>query len=181
LSTDIGHFVRIAQTAERGLLDGIFLADNYAGLTPEAWIRPWRALSPGVLLGVLAAHTKHIGLVLTAPALFGDPATLAREISSLDWASRGRGAWNIITSQHPHQLAILGSDEELTRSAKYDKADEFVTVVTQLWESLPVSAIAASGHAYADPAGCGRSTSTGTTTGRPGRSASPAVITASGR
>jgi alkanesulfonate monooxygenase SsuD/methylene tetrahydromethanopterin reductase-like flavin-dependent oxidoreductase (luciferase family) len=114
LSTGIDHFVRIAQTAERGLLDGIFLADNYAGLTPEAWVRPWRALSPAVLLGVLAAHTKHIGLVLTAPALFGDPATLAREISSLDWASKGRGAWNIITSQHPHQLAILGSDEELT-------------------------------------------------------------------
>src|ERR1700753_1455831 len=50
LSTDIDVFVEIALTAERGLLDGIFLADNYAGLTPEAYGRPWRALSPGVLL-----------------------------------------------------------------------------------------------------------------------------------
>ena len=31
LSTDIDVFIRIARTAERGLLDGIFLADNYAG------------------------------------------------------------------------------------------------------------------------------------------------------
>ena len=32
---------------------------------------------------------------------------------------------------------ILGAGGELARSAKYDKADEYVTVVTQLWESLP--------------------------------------------
>lgn len=33
LPTDIDVFVQIARTAERGLLDGVFLADNYAGLT----------------------------------------------------------------------------------------------------------------------------------------------------
>jgi alkanesulfonate monooxygenase SsuD/methylene tetrahydromethanopterin reductase-like flavin-dependent oxidoreductase (luciferase family) len=50
LSTDTDVFIRIAQTAERGLLDGIFLADNYAGLAGESFKRPFRALSPGVLL-----------------------------------------------------------------------------------------------------------------------------------
>ena len=143
LSTDIDTFVEIAQTAERGLLDGIFLADNYAGLAGESFKRPFRALSPGVLLATLAAHTSRIGLVLTAPALYGNPATLAREIASLDLVSKGRGAWNIITSQHEHSLRLLGIDTELSRSAKYDKADEFVTIVTQLWESLPPSAIVA--------------------------------------
>jgi FMN-dependent oxidoreductase (nitrilotriacetate monooxygenase family) len=146
LSTDIDVFLRIAATAERGLLDGIFLADNYAGLAEESFKRPFRALSPGVLLAALATHTSHIGLVLTAPALYGNPATLAREIASLDLVSKGRGAWNIITSQHEHSLAILGIDTELPRSAKYDKADEYVTIVTQLWKSLPPSAI------IADPA-----------------------------
>jgi alkanesulfonate monooxygenase SsuD/methylene tetrahydromethanopterin reductase-like flavin-dependent oxidoreductase (luciferase family) len=141
LSTDIDVFLRIARTAERGLLDGIFLAGNYAGLAEESFKRPFRALSPGVLLGALATHTSHIGLVLTAPALYGDPVTLAREISSLDHVSKGRGAWNIITSQHPHSLAILGLDGELDRSAKYDKADEYVTIVSRLWESLPPEAI----------------------------------------
>ncbi len=143
LSTNIDAFVQIARTAERGLLDGIFLADNYAGLAEESLRRPFRALSPGVLLAALAAHTEHIGLVLTAPALYGSPVTLAREIASLDHVSKGRGAWNIITSQHPHSLAILGLDGELPRSAKYDKADEFVTIVTELWESLPPAAIVA--------------------------------------
>jgi len=143
LSTDIDVFLQIARTAERGLLDGIFLADNYAGLAEESFKRPFRALSPGVLLAALATHTRHIGLVLTAPALYGDPATLAREIASLDHVSQGRGAWNIITSQHEHGRRILGADGELTRSAKYDKADEYVTIVTQLWESLPPEAIVA--------------------------------------
>jgi FMN-dependent oxidoreductase (nitrilotriacetate monooxygenase family) len=143
LSTDIDVFLQIARTAERGLLDGIFLADNYAGLAEESFKRPFRALSPGVLLAALATHTRHIGLVLTAPALYGDPATLAREIASLDHVSRGRGAWNIITSQHEHGRKILGADGELARSAKYDKADEYVTIVTQLWESLPPEAIVA--------------------------------------
>ena len=50
LSTDTDVFIRIAQTAERGLLDGIFLADNSAGLAGESFKRPFRALSPGVLL-----------------------------------------------------------------------------------------------------------------------------------
>ena len=143
LSTDIDVFIRIAQTAERGLLDGIFLADNYAGLAGESFKRPFRALSPGVLLAALATHTSNIGLVLTAPALYGDPVTLAREIASLDHVSKGRGAWNIITSQHEHSLKILGHGAELARSAKYDKADEYVTVVTQLWDSLPPDAIVA--------------------------------------
>ena len=143
LSTDIDVFIRIAQTAERGLLDGIFLADNYAGLAAESFKRPFRALSPGVLLAALATHTSNIGLVLTAPALYGDPVTLAREIASLDHVSKGRGAWNIITSQHEHSLKILGAGAELARSAKYDKADEYVTIVTQLWESLPPEAIVA--------------------------------------
>jgi FMN-dependent oxidoreductase (nitrilotriacetate monooxygenase family) len=96
-----------------------------------------------VLLAAVATHTSNIGLVLTAPALYGDPVTLAREIASLDHVSKGRGAWNIITSQHEHSLKILGLDAELSRSAKYDKADEFVTVVTQLWDSLPPDAIVA--------------------------------------
>ena len=46
LSTDIDVFVQIAKTAERGLFDGIFLADNYAGLAGESFKRPFRALSP---------------------------------------------------------------------------------------------------------------------------------------
>jgi hypothetical protein len=99
LSTDIDTFVEIAKAAERGRLDGIFLADGHAGVGEESFRRPFRSLAPSVLLATLAAHTKHIGLVSTIPALYGNPATVAREIASLDHVSKGRAAWNIITSQ----------------------------------------------------------------------------------
>lgn len=75
LSTDIDVFLQIARTAERGLLDGIFLADNYAGLNEESLKRPFRALDPSVLLAALATHTRHIGPVSTVPALYANPAT----------------------------------------------------------------------------------------------------------
>ncbi|MEV8517748.1 NtaA/DmoA family FMN-dependent monooxygenase [Dactylosporangium sp. NPDC051484] len=143
LSTDIDVFIEIAKTAERGLIDGIFLADNHGGLNEEAYKRPFRALDPSVLLAALATHTRHIGLVSTIPALYGNPATVARQIASLDHVSKGRAAWNIITSQNDHTLRIFGLDEALPQEAKYDRAEEFVSIVTQLWDSLPAAAVVA--------------------------------------
>src|ERR1700712_728458 len=143
LSTDIDTFVEIAKVAERGKLDGIFLADGHAGVGEESFRRPFRSLSPSVLLATLAAHTKHIGLVSTIPALYGNPATVAREIASLDHVSKGRAAWNIITSQGDEVTKMFGLDEPLSQAAKYDKAEEFVSIVTQLWDSLPREALVA--------------------------------------
>jgi len=143
VSTDIDTFIEIAKIAERGKLDGIFLADGHAGVGEENFRRPFRSLAPSVLLATLAAHTKHIGLVVTSPALYGNPATLAREIASLDHVSKGRAAWNIITSQGDEVLRIFGLDAALSQAEKYEKAEEFVSVVTQLWESLPQEALVA--------------------------------------
>jgi len=143
LSTDIDTFVEIAKLAERGKLDGIFLADGHAGVGEESFRRPFRALAPSVLLATLAAHTKHIGLVSTIPALYGNPATIAREIASLDQVSKGRAAWNLITSQGDEVLKIFGLDAALSQAEKYEKAEEFVSIVTQLWDSLPREALVA--------------------------------------
>jgi alkanesulfonate monooxygenase SsuD/methylene tetrahydromethanopterin reductase-like flavin-dependent oxidoreductase (luciferase family) len=119
LSTDIDVFLQIARTAERGLLDGIFLADNHGGLNEESYKRPFRALDPSVLLAALATHTHHIGLVSTVPALYGNPATVARQIASLDHVSKGRAAWNIITSQHDHTLRIFGRQGRRVRDHRH--------------------------------------------------------------
>jgi FMN-dependent oxidoreductase (nitrilotriacetate monooxygenase family) len=143
LSSDIDTFIEIAKLAERGKLDGIFLADGHAGVGEECFRRPFRSLAPSVLLATLAAHTNNIGLVSTIPALYGNPATLAREIASLDHVSRGRAAWNIITSQGEEVIKIFGIPSALSQAAKYDKAEEFVSIVTQLWDSLPQEAFVA--------------------------------------
>jgi len=143
LSTDIDTFIEIAKIAERGKLDGIFLADGHAGVGEESFRRPFRAIAPSILIAALAAHTKNIGFVSTVPALYGNPATLAREIASLDQVSKGRAAWNIITSQGAETLKLFGLDSELSQADKYEKAEEFVSIVTQLWDSLPQHAFVA--------------------------------------
>ncbi len=55
-------------------------------------------LEPLTLLAALAVQTRHIGLAATASTTFSDPFNLARSFSSLDHISRGRAAWNVVTS-----------------------------------------------------------------------------------
>jgi FMN-dependent oxidoreductase (nitrilotriacetate monooxygenase family) len=153
VSTDIDHFVRIAKSAERGLLDAIFFADGPGGLVSEAYVRPWRALDPMVLVANLAAHTDHIGLVCTTTTLFGHPYTVARQIASVDHLSRGRAAWNIITSQNPPALGAFGVAQGWDQKERYLRAEEFVRIVTGFWDSLPDEALVADAErtVYLDP------------------------------
>jgi FMN-dependent oxidoreductase (nitrilotriacetate monooxygenase family) len=153
LSTDIDHFVAIAKAAERSLLDAIFLADNPGGLVSESYTRPWRALDPAVLVAHLAAHTKHVGLVCTTTSLFGHPYTIARQIASIDHVSKGRAAWNIITSQNPPALQAYGVDKGWDQAERYERAEEFVQIVTQFWDSVPEGSVVADAErtVYLDP------------------------------
>lgn len=143
VSTDIDEFVKIAQFAERGLIDALFLADGPGGLVSEAYSRPWRALDPLTLHAALSQVTRHIGLVVTTTTLFGHPYTVARQISSLDHISKGRAAWNIITSQAPVAQAAYGIDRAFEQEERYQRAEEFAQIVTGLWDSVPTDAVVA--------------------------------------
>lgn len=154
LSTDIDAFVRIAKVAERGFLDALFLADGPGGLVEESFTRPWRALEPVALLAALSQQTSHIGLVATTSTIFGHPYAVARQLASLDHISKGRAAWNIITSQTPVSLAAWGLDQGFGQDDRYVRADEFAQIVTGLWSSVPQAAIVAdpARHVFVDPA-----------------------------
>ena len=145
LPTDIDVFLRIARTAERGLLDGIFLADNYAGLNRGVAQAPVPGPGSVACSSPRWPRTRiHIGLVSTVPALYANPATVAREIASLDHVSKGRGAWNIITSQHDAHSGDLRPGQRPCRSRpSTTRPTSSSTIVTQLWESLPPEAIVA--------------------------------------
>ncbi|MFH8249623.1 NtaA/DmoA family FMN-dependent monooxygenase [Microbacterium sp. B2969] len=150
----VDYFIEIAQLAEEGRFDAIFIADRLGGLDRTGRVRPWRGLDPTVLLAALARETSHIGLVSTNPAIHGNPFLLARQIASLDHISKGRAAWNIITSQEPHTLRALGKDVVLDPEARYRAADEFVSIVDGFWRSLPPEAFVgdAAAEVYIDEA-----------------------------
>lgn len=123
---DFAAVRKIAATAERGLLDSLFLADGYIGLGTK--------LEPLTLLSALASTTSRIGLIATVVTAYNEPYHVARKFASLDHISRGRAAWNIVTGADS-AAANFGREEHPEHRERYDAADEFVDIVKRLWDS----------------------------------------------
>src|SRR6476646_6359420 len=76
--SDIGYYRDLAQRAEAGLFDSVFLADTLAlmdtaGHSASNWLEPITALA------ALAGSTQHIGLIATASTTYSEPFNLARQ------------------------------------------------------------------------------------------------------
>jgi alkanesulfonate monooxygenase len=156
---NIDHYIEVAQTAERGLFDQVFVADS-PGLfhrgDDESLSRQGRLshFEPVTLWAALAAVTKHIGFVATASTTYEDPFTLARKFASLDHISKGRAAWNVVTTGSENVYGNFGLDRHPDPEIRYERAHEFLEVVKGLWDSFeddalirdPVSGV------YLDPA-----------------------------
>jgi alkanesulfonate monooxygenase SsuD/methylene tetrahydromethanopterin reductase-like flavin-dependent oxidoreductase (luciferase family) len=102
-----------------------------SGLTHYANAR----LEPITLLSALAAVTEHIGLMGTASTSYNEPYNLARYFASLDFLSNGRASWNIVTSWLEEEAANFGLDHLPQHGSRYQRAGEFIDVVTRLWDS----------------------------------------------
>ena len=134
----IGHYKHFAETAERGVFDTIFLADGLyfwdrhpSGVDHYGQLR----LEPLTLLSALAVHTAHIGLAATISTTYNEPYHVARSLASLDHLSRGRAAWNLVTSRYDEEARNFGGDHHLDHSRRYERGEEFVRTVEELWDS----------------------------------------------
>ncbi len=137
---DPEHFIRIAETAERGTLDALLLADSPA-LAATSSGHLGNPFEPITLLAAIAARTTSIGLIPTASTSFNEPYNLARFVASLDLLSRGRAGWNAVTTSNPQAAANFGLDAHLDHELRYERADEFIEVVQRLWHSWAVDAV----------------------------------------
>ncbi|RII13415.1 Pristinamycin IIA synthase subunit A [Streptomyces sp. YIM 130001] len=128
-----------ARTLERGLFDAVFIADIVAvwGTRLDSLCRTSRTehFEPLTLLAAYAAATEHIGLCATATTTYNEPAHVARRFASLDHLSGGRAGWNVVTSAAPWESANFGFPEHLEHGLRYQRAEEFIDVVKQLWDS----------------------------------------------
>src|SRR6478736_7860194 len=95
--TDIQYSVELAQKAEAGLFDSIFLAD-VLGLWNDVESTPFNWLEPITALAAVAMATSRIGLIATCSTTYTEPYNLARQFASLDHISKGRVGWNIVTT-----------------------------------------------------------------------------------
>ncbi len=139
---DIDHYVRLAQTAERGKFDSIFFADSPV-LMGDPGRRPSGKLEPTVILTAVAVQTSRIGLIATASTSYNDPYNLARRFASVDWVSNGRAGWNIVTTAGADAARNFGLDDTPDHKVRYEKAAEFVDVSTKLWDSWDDDAVVA--------------------------------------
>lgn len=140
---NIDYAIELVKTAERGLFDAYFLADTLAvrgdwgSVTSKGWSLGDKdtGFEPVTLFAALSAVTKHIGFVATASTTYEHPYTLARKYASLDHISKGRAAWNVVTTASKQVARNFGLSEHPDAKTRYAQAHEFIEVVQKLWDS----------------------------------------------
>ena len=152
----------MAVALERAKFDLIMLGDSlavpgtYQGRR-DAYLRyaehaPFH--DPGPLVAIMAAVTRRIGLAATLSTTFYPPFLLARLMTTLDHLSRGRIAWNVVTSYKIEEALNFGYQELLDHDQRYDRADEYMELCYRLWSSWDPDAVVMDERTdtFADPA-----------------------------
>ncbi len=136
------HWLDLARLLERGLFDGLFLADvlgiyDVLDGSADAAIRhavQVPLLDPMLIVPAMAAVTANLGFGVTANLSYEQPYPFARRMSTLDHLTQGRIGWNIVTGYLDSAARAMGLDAQLKHDDRYDMADEYMTVVHKLWE-----------------------------------------------
>ena len=158
---DFAYWQKLARTLERGCFDGVFFADSpathavYKGsVVPSVqYGASWPNHDPMPLVAVMTAATKHLGIGVTLSTTGTTPYLATRRISTLNYLSRGRVGWNIVSGFSNAEHMANGMGVQMAHDERYDQADEFMAICYQLWDSVPADAIlrnAATGQ-FADP------------------------------
>lgn len=144
-STDyrrLSYWTELAQLLERGLFDGLFLADIvgvydvYQGnvdLTLKESIQ-LPVNDPLLLVSAMAGVTRHLGFGVTANLSYEPPYLFARRMSTLDHLSEGRVGWNIVTGYLESGARAMGRSQQVEHDRRYDQADEYLEVLYKLWQ-----------------------------------------------
>ncbi|MDA0824109.1 MAG: NtaA/DmoA family FMN-dependent monooxygenase [Proteobacteria bacterium] len=156
-------WVDLARELEAGLFDVLFFADVHGvygniGSSYDKHVTTGLQIpsnDPSVILSALAYNTEHLGFAFTSSIIQEHPYNFARKISTLDHASNGRIAWNIVTNGIPNGARNFGFDDIIAHDERYRWADEYVEVTYKLWEgSWDEGALLQDRHTgwHADPA-----------------------------
>lgn len=134
---DIAFVISVARQLEAAKFDFLFLGDTLSTPARQQYQRPSQIVryEPFTLLSALATHTTRLGFVVTANTSYTEPFHLARITASLDHLSHGRVALNVVTGLYPHNVPDFGKNGEPDADERYDRAEEFVEVMKQLWDS----------------------------------------------
>ena len=139
---DLEYWTNMAMELERGCFDCLFIADVvgvydvYRG-SAEMALRDADQVpvnDPFGAISAMAAVTKNVSFGVTAALTFEQPYLLARRLSTLDHLTKGRVAWNVVSSYLNSAALNIGMDKQLAHDERYDMADEYMEVMYKLWE-----------------------------------------------
>ena len=139
---DLSYWLELAQLAEAGGFDAVFLADvigayDVYGDSIEPALREGLQIpnnDPMMVIPAMATVTDHLGFGATFSTSYEPPFSFARRMSTLDHLTNGRVGWNIVTSYLPNAARNFGLEEQIPHDERYEIADEFMDVVYKLWE-----------------------------------------------
>ena len=140
---EIDYWVKLAKKLEEGCFDALFLADvhgtyNVYKGSREAAVRhtvQFPSNDPTLAISAMAYATKNIGFACTYSTTYFHPYQTAKLFSTLDHLTRGRVAWNIVTSYLADANENFGlGGQMMEHDQRYDRADEYMEVTYQLWE-----------------------------------------------
>lgn len=160
--TSAAYYQRIARTLEAGKFDLAFFDDRLA--MPSSYRHSFEEtvrygiravkLDAATVLTVMGAATERLGLGATYSTTYFEPFHVARVFATLDQLFAGRAAWNVVTSLNDAEAENFGRDEHLEHDRRYDRAEEFMEIVTGHWNAWERDAVVADkpSGVFADPA-----------------------------
>ncbi|MGV2984909.1 NtaA/DmoA family FMN-dependent monooxygenase [Microbacterium sp. AGC85] len=159
---ELGYWQELAERAEDGGFDAIFLADvigaydTFRGGLDTALAEGVQIPSndPLLVIPVMAAASRRLGFGVTFSTTYEPPFSFARRVSTLDHLTSGRIGWNIVTSYLSNAARNFGLADQIEHDERYRIADEYLDVLYKLWEgSWDDDAVAADqeGGVYARP------------------------------
>jgi FMN-dependent oxidoreductase (nitrilotriacetate monooxygenase family) len=152
----------IAKVAARGVMDMLFFGDT--GGTPEdfggsheavvKYGAKWPRHDMTPMIPLMAKAAPGVGFALTMSTTYHHPFHCARVFNALDHVTRGRIAWNAVTSAYKNEAANYGFDVMMEHDERYERAQEFLQVACALWDSVEPDALILDRDKgiYADPA-----------------------------
>ncbi|MBR0645142.1 NtaA/DmoA family FMN-dependent monooxygenase [Plastoroseomonas hellenica] len=153
---------QIARVLEAACFDACFFADGlgipdlYKGSYADYVGRGGQLslLDPMTLLPMMARATRHLGLGVTLSTSFMPAYILARYLGSLDILSKGRAAWNVVTTARDFEAQNCGMAGLPPKEQRYDMADEVMEACDALWTGWDEDALVLDKQAgvFADPA-----------------------------
>ncbi len=155
------YYQHIARVLEAGKFDiGFFddrlaMPDMYSGdhaHTVENGIRCVK-MDPVACLMTMAGVTEKLGFGATYSTTYYEPFHVARVFQTVDLMTRGRAAWNVVTSVNDNEARNMGREGVIEHDTRYDRADEFLEAVLGHWDSWDDDAIVAdkANNIYAHP------------------------------